>query len=203
MKRKPPAIVSDSDRDLFREAVGSVRRLADRTHGQRVPAPAPEARSRQRDEAEALALFRRAPLAVGEPDAAEPLAWRGPRINQRQFRKLRRGQFAVQDELDLHHLTAAQATPVLGEFLRTARAGGATCVRIVHGKGRRSQHGGPVLKGLVDRLLSRRRDVLAYASAPPAMGGTGAVLVLLARARPGECLGPHPGDDEDTPPPVV
>jgi DNA-nicking Smr family endonuclease len=52
-------------------------------------------------------------------------------------------------------------------------------VRIVHGKGWRSGPGGPVLKGLTDHLLRRRADVLAFASARPADGGTGAVLVLL------------------------
>ena len=56
---------------------------------------------------------------------------------------------------------------------------GSGCVRIVHGKGRYSAEGVPVLKNLVDRLLRQRGDVLAFHSAPAAQGGTGAVLVLL------------------------
>ena len=59
-------------------------------------------------------------------------------------------------------------------------------MRIIHGKGLRTAEGGSVLKALVDRVLRQRADVLAFASAPPAMGGTGAVLVLLAKRRPGE-----------------
>ena len=53
------------------------------------------------------------------------------------------------------------------------------CVRIVHGKGLRSRPGGPVLKGLADLVLRRHGDVLAFASARPSQGGTGAVVVLL------------------------
>jgi DNA-nicking Smr family endonuclease len=52
-------------------------------------------------------------------------------------------------------------------------------VRIVHGKGLRSKAAGPVLKNLTDRMLRRRDDVIAFASARPAQGGTGAVVVLL------------------------
>ena len=58
-----------------------------------------------------------------------------------------------------------------------------TCVRIVHGKGLRSGSAGPVLKRMTDRVLRRRDDVLAFASARPAQGGTGATVVLLRRGR--------------------
>jgi DNA-nicking Smr family endonuclease len=60
---------------------------------------------------------------------------------------------------------------------------GLGCVRIVHGKGLHSESGVPVLKNLVDRVLRQRADVLAFHSAPPAQGGHGAVLVLLAAGR--------------------
>ncbi|WP_425477971.1 Smr/MutS family protein [Xanthomonas cucurbitae] len=55
------------------------------------------------------------------------------------------------------------------------------CVRIIHGKGLQSDNGAPVLENLMDRLLRQRNDVLAFHSAPPTQGGTGALLVLLAR----------------------
>ena len=53
------------------------------------------------------------------------------------------------------------------------------CVRIVHGKGLRSGHRGPVLKGVVSALLRNTGAVLAYVSARPVDGGTGALYVLL------------------------
>ena len=73
-------------------------------------------------------------------------------------------------------------------FLHDARQHGVGCVRIVHGKGLHgaasiASGGQPVLKNLVDRMLRHRADVLAFHSAPPAQGGTGAVLVLLAPRR--------------------
>ena len=86
----------------------------------------------------------------------------------------------MQDELDLHGASALQAETMLARFLAEAVAAGYGCVRIIHGKGS-AEPGVPVLKNLVDRLLRQRGEVLAFHSAPPAQGGTGALLVLLAR----------------------
>ena len=80
-------------------------------------------------------------------------------------------------------IDAKTAENWLREFLRHALDEGIGCVRIIHGKGRYSAEGVPVLKNLVDRMLRQRADVLAFHSAPAAQGGTGAVLVLLARKR--------------------
>jgi DNA-nicking Smr family endonuclease len=76
-------------------------------------------------------------------------------------------------------MNAAAAQATIAEFLAQAYARGLRCVRIVHGKGLRSKASGPVLKVLTDRLLRRRNDVIAFASARPVQGGTGAVIVLL------------------------
>ena len=97
------------------------------------------------------------------------------------LRRLGRGQYAAEDELDLHGAHSRAAEQLLRDFLRDALDAGVACVRIVHGKGLRSRATGPVLKALTDRLLRRRDDVIAFASARPALGGTGAVVVLLKR----------------------
>ena len=81
------------------------------------------------------------------------------------------------DQAKLSASCAAQAS--IAAFLAEARHTGLRCVRVIHGKGLRSKAAGPVLKGLTDRLLRRRDDVIAFASARPAQGGTGAVVVLL------------------------
>ena len=99
-------------------------------------------------------------------------------MDERTLKQLRRGEFSIQDEIDLHNLRASDAETLLKRFLNEARSGMHRCVRIVHGKGLRSE-GAPVLKMLVDRVLRQRGDVLAFASAPPNQGGSGAVLVLL------------------------
>ena len=97
----------------------------------------------------------------------------------RLLRQLKRGQFSVGDDLDLHQMNAAAAQASIVAFLAEARRADVRCVRIVHGKGLRSKATGPVLKTLTDRMLRRRDDVIAFASARPAQGGTGAVIVLL------------------------
>ena len=86
----------------------------------------------------------------------------------------------MQDELDLHGANALQAETLLARFLAESAEHGFGCVRIIHGKGGGGD-GTPVLKNLVDRLLRQRGEVLAFHSAPTAQGGTGALLVLLAR----------------------
>ena len=180
MKRRKPAPVSAEDASLFRESIGDVRRIEVQEIAAVRPPPAPIARMRARDEAEALHASRAQPIDEAAFDGTEPLAYRRDEISARAFKRLAAGQYSVQDEIDLHHLRAADAESVLKRFLDEARAEDRFCVRIIHGKGLRSEST-PVLKALVDRLLRLRADVLAFASAPPRMGGTGAVLVLLNR----------------------
>jgi DNA-nicking Smr family endonuclease len=96
-------------------------------------------------------------------------------------RRLRRGSYRVESELDLHGLRALDGAARLALFLRHARANGQHCLRIIHGKGLRSGERGPVLKNTVNTILRRDDDVLAFCSARPNAGGTGATLVLLRR----------------------
>jgi len=99
------------------------------------------------------------------------------------LKRLRRGHFSVGDEIDLHQMDERTARATLDEFLADCKRRDVRCVRIVHGKGLRSGSAGPVLKRMTDRVLRRRADVLAFASARPAQGGTGATVVLLRRTR--------------------
>lgn len=186
-KRKAPATrVSEDDAALFREAIGEVRPLPAPPPPPERPRPAPKPRMRALDEAAALAQSRSAGWFEATIDAAEALAYRRDEVPERVLKALKRGQYSVGAELDLHQLRAVEAERWLKVFLAESRAEGQACVRIIHGKGHRAAEGGSVLKALVDRMLRQRADVLAFASAPEAMGGTGAVLVLLARRRPGE-----------------
>ncbi|HJU08971.1 MAG TPA: Smr/MutS family protein [Rhodanobacteraceae bacterium] len=99
------------------------------------------------------------------------------------LKQLRRGRFSVEDEIDLHQMNDRSARVTLDEFLAECKRRGVRCARIVHGKGLRSGSVGPVLKRMTDRVLRRRDDVLAFASARPAQGGTGATVVLLRGSR--------------------
>lgn len=121
------------------------------------------------------------PIEPDQVESGDELLFCRPGIQHGTFRKLRKGQFVVEAELDLHGLFVKEARVVLLDFLNQARAQGARCVRIIHGKGLRSRHKGPVLKTKVNAWLRQRDEVLAFASAMPKDGGTGAVYVLLKR----------------------
>ncbi|HRQ35862.1 MAG TPA: Smr/MutS family protein, partial [Chiayiivirga sp.] len=138
-------------------------------------------RSREADEALALHQSRFAPFSASPLGPGDVLEYLREGHSPRLLRRLKRGHYAVRDEIDLHRMTQTQAESALREFLAEARREGHGCVRIVHGKGLRSGDAGPVLKALVDRMLRLRSDVLAFASAPAPEGGSGAVLVLLVR----------------------
>ena len=93
--------------------------------------------------------------------------------------KLRRGQWSVQSELDLHGLTVDEAHDALSDFIVDARSRRFRCVRVIHGKGLTSPGKEPILKGKVRRWLAHWDEVLAYTEAPRHAGGGGAMLVLL------------------------
>ena len=165
------------DEDDFRKGVEPLappRRVAP---ARRRPAPLP--RETWRDERAALAES----LGPISPDDAiesgEELAFIREGLSRNILRKLRRGHWVVEASLDLHGMNRAEAAGAVREFLRGCRSRRLGCVRIVHGKGLGSRNREPVLKAKVHHWLKTRDEVLAFAQAPAAHGGAGAVLVLL------------------------
>ena len=177
---RPPRLapVAPDDIALFREAIGPVRVIEAPMPAVEAPKPQPNTRRHDDDEAEALRETMRQPLDAMAYAMGEVLEFRRDEVPTRTLNRLKRGEFAVEDELDMHRMRVDDAEEALRRFLGEARRQQFPCVRLVHGKGLRSEFG-PVLKALVDRLLRHRGDVLAFASAPAAQGGTGATLVLL------------------------
>jgi DNA-nicking Smr family endonuclease len=174
MTRRPDP--DDDDAALFRAAVAGARPLKDRgRHPPHRAPPSPRPLQFEADEQAALAEMRDGPL----PDVGEPLEYRSEGIQDGVFRRLRRGAYRMDDELDLHGMRADEAKLAIVRFLADCRDRGARCVRIVHGKGLRSKGEGPVLKQRLDGWLRQRSDVLAFCSARREHGGTGAVYVLL------------------------
>ena len=183
--KESPRGDAGEDARLFREAVQDVKPLGH-------TAPTADHSSRRPRRPRAAARFTRADrLAVLEeslrdgsidPELAsgEELVFRRAGVQPAILRKLRRGDYRVQGEIDLHGLTVAEAKQALREFLAQALMRQWRCVRIIHGKGLRSGRRGPVLKGMVGAMLHRVGPVLAYVSARQVDGGTGAVYVLLS-----------------------
>jgi DNA-nicking Smr family endonuclease len=105
-------------------------------------------------------------------------------LDRRTRQKLRRGDFSVQAHLDLHGLNREEGHAALDGFVRVQRLAGKRCLLVIHGKGKNSKDGLPVLKEQISRWLTRGalgRSVLAFCTAQPADGGAGAVYVLLRR----------------------
>jgi DNA-nicking Smr family endonuclease len=181
---KPPALpvrASEDDLALFQDAIGPVRRIEVEASAIEAPKPAPRPRSREADELQAKQDFQLRPFEFAADTLGDALEYLADGHSPKLMRDLKRGRYAVQDELDLHRMNAGLADEAIRIFLAEAREHGFRCVRIIHGKGLRSKDSTPVLKLLTDKVLRFRSDVLAYASAKPAEGGTGAVVVLLKR----------------------
>jgi DNA-nicking Smr family endonuclease len=112
-------------------------------------------------------------------DVDDQLSFRRPGIGTDITRKLRKGEWSLQGQLDLHGLRSDEAREALGQFVRDAKRMGWRCVRVVHGKGLGSPGKEPVLKSKVQRWLVQKNEVLAFVQAKPSDGGAGALVVLL------------------------
>jgi DNA-nicking Smr family endonuclease len=144
---------------------------------------APHAHSRARDDAAVLVESVSDEIDVDRLlDTDEALSYRRPGIGPDVLRKLRRGEWVIQAEIDLHGLRVDEARAALGSFLREAVKRGLRCVRVVHGKGLGSKGRTPVLKDKARAWLAQRDEVIAFCQARPAEGGAGALVVLLRPA---------------------
>lgn len=171
----------EADSALFKRAVGAVHGLPDTGRAEvRASRPEPVPARRQQDEKAVLKESLSDEFDVESLlETDETLSWRRPEIGIDVVRKLRRGVWALQGELDLHGLRTDQAREQTSQFLREAQTKGWRCVRIVHGKGLGSPGKQPVLKDKVKRWLVQSDRVLAFVQARADEGGVGAVVVLL------------------------
>jgi DNA-nicking Smr family endonuclease len=170
----------------FGEAVKDVTPLArsPRVEHPRQPHP-PQPVSRERDDREVLAES----VSDGIDhesllDTDESLSYCAPGIGPDVLRRLRRGEWSIQAQVDLHGHRVDEARETLVEFLRESIKRGRRCVRVVHGKGLGSAGKVPVLKGKVRHWLAQRDEVIAFCQARGADGGAGAVMVLLRPSSP-------------------
>ncbi len=171
------------DDNLFREAMNDVRPIKQDKVTPERDKPSPIPRKTIEDEQQVLTDMVSDMYEPIESHASDHLLFVRSGIQNSVMRKLKRGQYSISAELDMHGMTINIARQEVTQFLNQCRHDNLRCVRIIHGKGRRSDGKGPVLKNRIDHWLPQRDDVLAYCSAIPAHGGTGAVYVLLKLKR--------------------
>ena len=174
------------ERNLFSLTVGAVVPLRKRTNTVGTAArPLPIPRQRLCDEAAVMTQALSDEFDVESLlETDDTLSFRRRGIGVEVVRKLRRGVWAIQAQLDLHGLRRDEAREALGMFLRDATRTGCRCVRVVHGKGHGSPGREPVLKGKLKSWLVQKNEVLAFTQARAAEGGAGALIVLLDSAPP-------------------
>jgi DNA-nicking Smr family endonuclease len=171
--------ISDDDREAFAAATRDVRRLKPRNLARlEKPRPKPAARQSRAAEKAVLEQSLNGPFST---ETLEEVSFRRDGVSNKDFRRLRRGEFTIEAEIDLHGMRLDEARAELQRFLRECIERGLGSVRIVHGKGSRSGPDGPILKPGVQHWLALWDEVLAFASSQPRHGGTGAVCVLLRR----------------------
>ncbi len=182
---EPPHDGTGEDAALFREAVSGARPLPPPNRVAPAPRRArPVPRQTLDDERRVLTEMLSDPIAWHEAETGEALAFLRPGLNAQVLRKLRRGHWVIERELDLHGFNREEARLRLAGFLNECKRRQIRCVRIIHGKGLGSKNREPVLKQLVRAWLMQRDEVLAFTQARPVDGGSGAVIVMLKR---------HPG----------
>jgi len=170
----------NADTQLFRDAVRDVKPMEPRPRavvaGRKPPA---RARFTAADRAMVLVESLQGLDAVDIADTGDEISFRRAGVQDGVMRKLKRGEYRVDEVCDLHGLRVEEAKGLLREFLADALARGLRCVRIIHGKGKGSGPRGPVIKTAVNMILRKTAPVLAFTSARRVDGGTGAINVLL------------------------
>jgi len=125
------------------------------------------------------------PLVVDAPQGTD----------RRTAQRLKRGKLEIDARLDLHGYSLAAGHTRLLEFLRATQAHGGRCVLVVTGKGGRDRGAPGKLKTAVPEWLNEplfRPLVLSVTHAQPKDGGTGALYILLRKAR-GHISAPNGG----------
>lgn len=171
--------ITDEERDEFRNAMKGTDRIKPSAVLAQVPPKAPKVREPSSQQV-SLSFYipSELPLTHGANDR---LHFQRGGLQFRLLQKFKRGKIMPEASLDLHRLTVDESEDAVSRFLSSALAHQYRCVHIVHGKGRMTKDGQAKLKNWLDHWLRQHPRVLAYTSAQPKDGGTGAIYILLKR----------------------
>ena len=166
------------DSALFLETIGKVTPIkSDKRSIVSTQKPKPYPKKNTPHIADKLTLTQSGP--VHALHAEDTFSYTAPGLQKNVLKKMRRGHYGLDAELDLHGLTSAEARRELIKFLHYCEQDGCRCVRIIHGKGYRSENNLPVLKNDINIWLRQHQEVQAFCSTTQKDGGAGAVFVLL------------------------
>lgn len=174
-----------AEANLFRDSVGALQPLKTAERHQAIqPAPAPLAFKHLEDEKAALQESLSDEFdAESLLETDDNLSYARPGVGADVVKKLRKGTWVIQAQIDLHGLRRDEAREKIADFLRQCIREGIRCVRIIHGKGHGSFNKEPVLKQKVRNWLVQKDEVMAFCQATAADGGSGALVVLLRNSR--------------------
>jgi len=182
--------ISDEDKALFNETMKTVKPLRNTTQREpRAPVTPKVGRDLRRPRPTSPVLEETPKsdyyLSNHYPDIVSPtttLTYCSRDMPRKRLQELKNGYIRWEGRLDLHGLRPDAAREALCNFIDRQSNIGHRCLLIIHGKGGRHDEE-PILKNHVNHWLQQLSQVLAFHSAIPRDGGTGAVYVLLKRQR--------------------
>jgi len=179
--------VSEQERQSFLEEMSDVRPLVAEKRFEEIkqkPSPKPIHQQHHSDSEQAADKnLLSDPVDLRDAAVDDFLFFARAGIQQKVQKKLRRGELPIEEELDLHGYTVNEAKIAIQDFLSECKRQHIRYIRIIHGKGYRSEQKIPVLKTHVAYWLPQLTDVLAYSSARTNDGGTGAIYVILKSSK--------------------
>lgn len=174
--------ISDEDIALFQKSVEDTKPLKQDRIIVNKPKPSSHPSKTEEDNRAVIEEMSDGKFDHSLLERGDELLYCRPGVQKQTLRKLRRGKFTIEAELDLHGMTVDKARDELADFLKYCTVRSRYCVRIIHGKGLGSKNKQPTLKNKVNQWLQKRNSVLAFCSARPVDGGTGAIYLLLKRS---------------------
>jgi DNA-nicking Smr family endonuclease len=184
---KSPTIKEPTDEEIFLDAMADVKEIKE---FREIPLSEPPQFTYSKEQSkvstgtdESVEILRKIVNGEGKirlSDTGEYIEWVSPRIRQDIAQRLHRGDFSVQDYIDLHGMTLSEAEEVFRLFFQDALKRRLFCIKVIHGRGLRSPRG-PVLKEALKVWLQGkfRKWILAYSSAKDCDGGLGATYIIL------------------------
>ncbi|WP_371186085.1 endonuclease SmrB [Thalassotalea maritima] len=165
-------LLSESDKALFKEAVGKVKPVTTDTVRHRKNEPA-MVRKQQKQRQESRQTFYFSDEFEPNLEATGPMKYVRDDVDSFEAKRLRRGDYYPEITLDLHGLNQQQSKLEIAALLSECIKRNINCACIIHGIGSR------VLKHKVPHWLVQHPDVMAFHQAPLEFGGDGALLVLI------------------------